>query len=321
MFVTKGRPGAGSQNRRDRTIEDTASHLGEHGSLRPFAEHAQGRREAARVELKRKLRASEEALQGLIEASLQGVLIVSKECVPLLANQSCARIFGFGSPAEIMALDSIADLIASPTLARLDAFRTESLDGSGTTEIHEFDGVRKDGSIVRLKSMARPIDWQGQRAVVLTLLEITMHEKAEAALSGRDAQLRAIMNNAPAEICLKDGDGRYLYINRRYEDLWGVKDEEVRGKLPGDIHSPEAFAEDSRAHDLAVLQSERAIEQEQVVLLEGSVHTLHMIKFPVRDADGKVSGLGAIATDVTERKRAEARRTISLCRDGGQRAR
>ncbi len=32
---------------------------------------------------------------------------------------------------------------------------------------------------------------------------------------------------------------------------------------------------------------------------------LHMIKFPVRDADGKVSGLGAIATDATQRKRAE----------------
>jgi PAS domain S-box-containing protein len=83
--------------------------------------------------------------------------------------------------AEIVALDSIADLIASSTLAQLDAFRTESLDGSETTEIHEFDGVRKDGSIVRLKSMARPIDWQGRRAVVLTLLEITGHEKAEAA--------------------------------------------------------------------------------------------------------------------------------------------
>jgi hypothetical protein len=50
------------------------------------------------------------------------------------------------------------------------------------------------------------------------------------------------------------------------------------------------------------------------------MHTLHMIKFPVRDADGKVSGLGAIATDVIERKRAEARRTISLCQGGGKRA-
>ena len=63
------------------------------------------------------------------------------------------------------------------------------------------------------------------------------------------------------------------------------------------------------------------IEQERAVFLEGSIHTLYMFKFPVRDADGKVSGLGAIATDAIERKRAEARRTISLCQGGGKRAR
>ncbi len=181
MFVTKDRPGAGSQNRRDRTIENTAPPMEGYDSPRALAEHARGRREAAQVELKRELRACEETLQRLIEASLQGVLIVTKEYESLLANQTCARIFGFESPAEIVALDSIAGRIASPTLARLGAFRTESLDGSETTEIHEFDGVRKDGSIVRLKSTAKPIDWQGRREVVLTLLEITMHEKAETA--------------------------------------------------------------------------------------------------------------------------------------------
>ena len=74
MFVAKDRPGAGSRNGRDRTIEDTTSAMEGRGPLRPCAEHARGSREAARVELTRELRASEETLQGLIEASLQGVL-------------------------------------------------------------------------------------------------------------------------------------------------------------------------------------------------------------------------------------------------------
>ncbi len=45
-----------------------------------------------------------------------------------------------------------------------------------------------------------------------------------------------------------------------------------------------------------------------------------MIKFPVRDANGNVFGLDAIAIDVFECKRAEAQRAISLCQDGGKRA-
>ena len=77
MFDTKDRPGAGSGNRRNRTIEDTPSPMEGHVSLRPFAEHTRSRGEAARVELKRSLRASEEASQRLIEGSLQGVLKVS----------------------------------------------------------------------------------------------------------------------------------------------------------------------------------------------------------------------------------------------------
>ncbi len=56
-------------------------------------------------------------------------------------------------------------------------------------------------------------------------------------------------------------------------------------------------------------------------MTEDGVQPLHMIKSPVRDAAGKVSGLGAIATDITERKRAESRRTISLCQAGGKHAR
>jgi hypothetical protein len=77
MFVTKDRPGAGWETRHYRTIDDTASRIAVHGSLRLFVEHPRSRGEAARMELKRSLRASEEALQRLIEASLQGVLKVS----------------------------------------------------------------------------------------------------------------------------------------------------------------------------------------------------------------------------------------------------
>ncbi len=69
--------------------------------------------------------------------------------------------------------------------------------------------------------------------------------------------------------------------------------------------------------------SEEALQRLIAASLQGllSVHTLHMVKFPVRDANGKFYGLGAIAAAVTERKHAEARGTIDLCQDGGQRAR
>lgn len=46
----------------------------------------------------RALRDSERDLMNLIEGSVQGVLLVTKERRPLFANRACAQIFGFESP-------------------------------------------------------------------------------------------------------------------------------------------------------------------------------------------------------------------------------
>ncbi len=100
MFVTKDRPGAGSGNRRNRTIEDTPSPMEGHVSLRPFAEHTRGRGEAARVESKRSLCISEEALQRLIEASLQGLLSVhTLHMVKFPVQDANGKVYGLGAIA------------------------------------------------------------------------------------------------------------------------------------------------------------------------------------------------------------------------------
>ena len=100
MFDTKDGPGAGSGNRRNRTIEDTASRMDVHGALRFFAEHTRGRGEAARVELKRSLRTSEEALHRLIEASLQGLLSVhTLHMVKFPVRDANGKFYGLGAIA------------------------------------------------------------------------------------------------------------------------------------------------------------------------------------------------------------------------------
>ncbi len=185
------------------------------------------------------------------------------------------------------------------------AFR-QATSARGEDHDVEYRMLTADGDVVWMRDVVTVVsDEHGPKALRGIMIDITEQKQAQVALYEREAQFRAIMDSAPVEIYLKDREGRYVRINRRYEELWGVKDEEVRGKLPGDIHHQENFVTSTRAHDLAVLQSGRTIEQEDDVLFEDGVHTLHMIKFPIRDSDGNISGLGAIATDVTERKRAQ----------------
>jgi len=114
-------------------------------------------------------------------------------------------------------------------------------------------------------------------------------------------QLDAIMNNAPVELYLKDREGRYLKINKQFEKIFGVKNEDVVGLLPSDVHEPK-LAESTRRHDLMVLNggvTERREEQAKLVI-DQKIHTLLTIKFPVLNDQNEVDGLGAIVTDITE---------------------
>ena len=132
---------------------------------------------------------------------------------------------------------------------------------------------------------------------------VTERKQTEEALRRSEARFTAIMENAPAEIYLKDVEGRYVLINRECERLWGVTREEVRGKLPEQVEHPGDLAQRLRAHDLAVLSSGEVIEQEHQIPIDDNLHTISFIKFPIRGAAGEIAGLGAIATDVTQSKK------------------
>jgi len=63
------------------------------------------------VELERRFRAGEETLRDLIEASLQGTLIVTKEHEPILASVHTLRMIKFpvpGADGEVSDLGAIA---------------------------------------------------------------------------------------------------------------------------------------------------------------------------------------------------------------------
>ena len=117
-------------------------------------------------------------------------------------------------------------------------------------------------------------------------------------------RIRAIFLNAPAEIYLKDVDGRYIMINPQFEKLFNVKNNDVVGLLPTDIHDPELGAK-TRAHDLMVLAERKTVVRDELALTHLGLRTLHTIKFPTYDRSGALTGLGAIVTDVTDLRRSE----------------
>jgi PAS domain S-box-containing protein len=138
-------------------------------------------------------------------------------------------------------------------------------------------------------------------------LEALMRERDEsvALLQSSQEQLHALLENSPSAIFMKDVQGRYITVNRRYAEMHGRSRENFVGKSDLDLFPPEV-ASRLRLSDARVLSSGKAIELEDTMALPQGTHTSIIHKFPLMDQDGNIHGLCGIATDISERKRAEA---------------
>jgi PAS domain S-box-containing protein len=120
----------------------------------------------------------------------------------------------------------------------------------------------------------------------------------------REAQLDGILDNSTAVIWLKDRKGRYMLVNRKFEELFHVQRETLVGKTDYDIF-PSYLADGFRANDRRVLKEHQPLEIEEVTPQDDGDHTYMTVKFPLFDGTGEPYGVCGISTDITSRKRAE----------------
>ncbi len=146
----------------------------------------------------------------------------------------------------------------------------------------------------------------GSVTVALTML--VQRRRATQALRDSEARFRAVVENSPAAIYLKDTEGRYLLANRTYREWY---QDDVLAKTARDCF-PKELADMFAAADREVLEARSAREYEhEVAHADGATHAQLVVKFPIFGDDGEPVAIGGISTDITPRKQAEAARRES----------
>ncbi|WP_437793894.1 response regulator [Sorangium sp. So ce693] len=143
--------------------------------------------------------------------------------------------------------------------------------------------------------------------------------RAEVALRESQHLLQAIFDNSTAVIYVKDLEGRYLMINRRYEELFHVTARSIAGKTDHDLF-PAECADALRAFDRQVVAAGGPLEMEEIVPQDDGLHTYIAIKCPLFDESGRSYAVCGISTDISDRKRTEAEREMLLSREQAARA-
>ena len=132
--------------------------------------------------------------------------------------------------------------------------------------------------------------------------DVTQHHVAQTALGANEAWLQAILDHSTAAIFVKDRMQRYVVVNEVFLRAFGFEREDVLGKTVAEIW-PGVPVDDS---DLRVLEQGEVITRDDLVPLDDGVHVMMTTRFPLLDSSRSISGMAAIATDITEWTRVRA---------------
>jgi diguanylate cyclase (GGDEF)-like protein/PAS domain S-box-containing protein/putative nucleotidyltransferase with HDIG domain len=249
--------------------------------------------------VERRLRGQQELLEAMIERAPIGKALVGLDGRFLRVNAELCRITG-RDQATLLACTFQG--ITHPEDLGSDVAHVERLL-AGELDSYRIDKryVRPDGTTVWVRlavTLLREED--GSPAYFVAQVEDVDEARGTfAALRRSEARLHAILDNAPAAIVLRDLDGRLEYANDHAPDALHASLEAVAGPGAGDA------------------PHEARVEETTTVDADGTRRVHHVVRYPVREADGTLVGLGSFAIDVTDRHAAarevrEAREQAAL---------
>ncbi|MDP3584773.1 MAG: ATP-binding protein [Thiobacillus sp.] len=112
-------------------------------------------------------------------------------------------------------------------------------------------------------------------------------------------RMRDVLDHLPVAICLKDLRGRFQLINRGFETLFHVDDDNLLGKTAYDTLPPE-LARRFHTDEKEAIETGKDVEREHVLDGSGTPHIYETHQFPLLRQDGNAYAVCGVYFDVTE---------------------
>ncbi|MDO9528315.1 MAG: response regulator [Syntrophales bacterium] len=143
-----------------------------------------------------------------------------------------------------------------------------------------------------------------QEREIKASIEIGLHKKdIERRLRESEERFRTIFEKAQDCIFIKDRSLRYTHVNPAMEQLFEVSASKLIGQTDDELFGKEAGIH-IKDIDSRVLKGETT-QEEQTKPMRGVPITFHVIKVPMHNSSGEITGIFGIARDITNRKNAE----------------
>ena len=255
-----------------------------------------------RRQTEERLRGSEERYRAVVEQATDGIYLLDAGSRRLVeTNPSFRRMLGY-TEEEIREL-CVYDFVAHPR-ENVDSTIQRTLK-SGRRIVGERKYVRKDGTLLDVEVGVSVISLDGRDVICTIVRDVTERKRAEEAMTRSEGRLRQIIETEPECVKVLGANGSLLEMNPAGLAMIEADSlEQVRGRSVYRYIAPghrEAFA----ALTEKVLRGGSGTLEFELIGLKGTRRWLDTHAVPLRDSEGRASGLLAITRDITERKRAE----------------
>lgn len=160
---------------------------------------------------------------------------------------------------------------------------------------------------VGFNSVREAREWTSEEIVFLQVLadlicNVTDRKNKEEALRSREASLKAIFNNVPFQMWLKDADSKYIAVNKPFMDYFSITSEdEIIGKDAMDIWHNDV-GQHFMEQDRLVMQQREMNSVEELIDFKHKSVWFEIFRAPIIDQKGQILGTTGIARDITSRK-------------------
>ena len=222
----------------------------------------------------------------------------------VFANRAAESFLGSGSRGELLGRP-LLDLVHPDDRARGREL-LELVQKTGRAPIWtEMRLIAADGRRLELEVSATPVEFGGERALMIVGRDDSEARRAHAALQESERRYQTLAAAAPVAIYRLDAQGACVYLNRRWSELTGIPAEEALGRSWLELVSDQGKALAHEAWRRIVAGPGEYRAEHAVKHRNGSTLQVLTQVVPETDAHGRVVGWVGTLTDLTDLKEVE----------------
>lgn len=279
--------------------------------LRDLAAWAEA--ELAAGYLARIAKTNQSQLTTILDHTVDSIFTVDATNLISTANQAAQHMFDYDEKALVGC--DINALMSAPQCKQQGVIQYQRQHAGkepGKVD-REMTGTRSNGTLFSIEVIVSDeiimVDFRPCHIVIVR--EISALKLAKKKLRESSLLLKTVMDSTKSYIHVRDVQGRYLYVNKEYEDVFQCRNEDIIGKNYADVLPPE-LARVVQDSERKIIDTGITLHTENIVPRHDGDHTFMVIRSPLVDETGNIVGTCGVGLDITQNKRLEKEKEEAL---------